>query len=166
MNSNNLYLKESNKLGHLSLSNHKFKKSKKTNNRYQNFQNNDIMFHNSNLSNNKLVYESYNKKGYNGMIDPSLSGNNNFLIITNSVNDPYQNLNNTINKKKSFTKMNKPITNSQIEKNSYQSIFKKPENKRLLDSNKLLSTASYSNFPKKTLIDDNLFNNIGFKEIK
>ena len=161
------YLNQHNILGHLSLQKDNINKLKKSNTRYQNFHNNDINNLNSNLSNNKLVYESFNRKGYNGIVDPTLSGNNNYLIINSSETSPNKNLKKTMVKNKTFTKMKKGISNSEMGKKPYQSIFKKPD-KKYFDSNKLLSNDFKNTFPKKKLTDDNVlkWNNIGFKEIK
>ena len=113
MKANEHYL--NNKKDSLFLPNYKFKKLKDTNNRYQNIQKSNIIPLNSNLSNNILVYESYNKKGYNGIVDPSLSGNNNYLIITDLESSP---LKSKINKNKTFTKMSQGTSNSEIRKSN------------------------------------------------
>ena len=55
----------------------------------------------SNLYNNHIVYQSFNRNGYNGIVDPSLSGNNNILIINNSEKDS-QNIINISPKKHGF----------------------------------------------------------------
>ena len=167
MKQKGLYLNKYNILGHLSLPKDNINKLKKSNTRYQNFHNNDINNLNSNLSNNKLVYESFNRKGYNGIVDPTLSGNNNYVIINSSDTSPYQNLKKTMTKNKTFTKMKKGISNSEMGKKPYQSFFKKSDQK-YFDSKKLLSNNLKNTFPKKKLTDDNAlkWNNIGFKEIK
>ena len=164
--------KDKTKSSNLSLPNHKFKKTIKINKRYQNMPKNQLNPTNSALSNNHLIYQSYDKKGYNGLIDPSLSGNNNFLVIKSTVLSPYQNQKNGIQVKKSFTKTNNKNENSksQLLKTSHPQISKKIENKRYFDinKNKLMQTEPKWSLSKKNIQNENFvnWNNIGFKEVK
>ena len=153
----------------LSLPNHKFKKNTNTNKRYQNLQKNQLNPTNSGISNNNLIYQSYNQKGYNGLIDPSLAGNNNFLVIKSTALNPYQSQKNGIKVKKSFTKINKTENSkSQLLKTSHPQIPKKIENKRYFDANKLIQTDQKWPLTNKNIQNENYlnWNNIGFKEIK
>ena len=159
------------KSNNLSLPNHKFKKNTNTNKRYQNMPKIQLNPTNSGISNNNLIYQSYNTKGYNGLIDPSLAGNNNFLFIKNTSFNPYQSQNNDIKAKKSFIKTIKnknENSKSQLLKTSHPQIPKKVENKRYFDANKLLQTESKWSLSKKNIQNENLlnWNNIGFKEVK
>ena len=54
--------KDKTKSSNLSLPNHKFKKTIKINKRYQNMPKNQLNPTNSALSNNHLIYQSYDKK--------------------------------------------------------------------------------------------------------
>ena len=160
-------LKDKNKTGNLSLPNHKFKKKAAINNRYQNLQ--KMPFNppkpNTNWSNNYLVYESFNKKGYNGFVDPSLSGNNNFLFIKSTGISQNQN---SKNMKNSSIKLKRnENSKSQLMKNNHTQIDKIPENKRYLDQNKLFQSETKASLTKKTMPSEEFlkWNNIGFKEI-
>ena len=154
-----------NKVNYLYLANHKFNKNSIVNNRYQNSKNKPITTsNNSNISNNNLLYDSYKKRGYNGILDPSLSGNNNLLIINNSEINPYQNVK-IINSKSISKKVN---PKSEIIKKGENKKFS--ENKKYFEPNQLLQTVSTTYLSKK--IDSNSnnnflkWNNIGFKEVK
>ena len=153
MESNNLNKREINKSNHLSLPNYKFNKNVNVNKRYQNTQKKPLNLQNSTISNSSLLYGSYQRKGYNGIIDPSLLGNNNFLVIKSLGVSPYQNQKNNLIAKKSFTKGNRTeISKSQLIKNSRQ---KTTDNKKNIFQNNNSET-------------DNIlkWNNIGFKEVK
>ena len=151
-----------NPLNYLSLTNYKFNKNSVRNNRYQNLQNNPINSANSNISNNNLLYDSYNKRGYNGILDPSLSGNNNVLIIKNSQKNPYQNV--KVSNSKSIS--NKLNSKSEIAKKG-KKIQKISENN--FEPNKLIQTNSTTYLSRKMNSNSNenflKWNNIGFKEI-
>ena len=137
-----------NKIGNLSLPNHKFRKKKSFNNRYQNSQNNPINSSNSNISNNKLIYESFNKQGYNGIIDPSLSGNNNILIVKSSDFCPHRNIRNPFIVKKVCKN---GISKSEIGKLSHKPIFNKEENIKYYEENSLLPKGLNNKYLNKNL---------------
>ena len=160
MESNIHITRDKNKPNNLSLPNHKFKKHINTNKRYQNIQKKPQNPQNPSLSNNNLLYTSYQRKGYNGLFDPSLSGNNNFLIIKNIGLSPNQNSKNILIDKKSYTKSNRTeISKSQLLKNSHknqyqnQVLSKKIDNKKnnvFLESN---HNVKYDNITIEKIID-------------
>ena len=129
------------------------------NNRYQNLPNKKQNY-NPNNYNNPLIYESFNKKGYNG--DPSYSGNN-ILVINNSDINLYQNLKNGKSKEKIF--LNKSgntnieiIPKTHIETNT-------SENRGHLNLQKVIQSKSKTIFSPSTE-SSSKWNNIGFKEIR
>ena len=157
MKSNNLYNKDQKKPNNLFQQNMKLIKkgsSEKfiSNNRYQNYQSQD-----NNYFNNHFIYESYNKKGYNGIKDPSLSGNNNYLIVKNPLNAS-QNL-----RYPSKTKENVKIEVNRL----YHKNINKSEKKTYYDSKNFTrserSKISNKIIPKNDFLK---WNNIGYKEVK
>ncbi len=158
MKTKNLYIKDNKKPVNLFKKNIKIIKKepdKSMNNRYQNVQNQDYIF-----SNNHLIYESFNKKGYNGIKDPTLSGNNNFLITKNEIN-PYKTLrystNTMINPKNGIgKKYQKTTQNNEGNKKSFNP-------NRLLKSDMNRNIANNNNIYKNDFLK---WNNIGYKEIK
>ena len=159
MESNIHITRDKNKPNNLSLPNHKFKKHINTNKRYQNIQKKPQNPQNPSLSNNNLLYTSYQRKGYNGLFDPSLSGNNNFLIIKNIGLSPNQNSKNILIDKKSYTKSNRTeISKSQLLKNSHKNQYQNQVLSKKID-NKKNNVLLESNHNVK-------YDNIGFKEVK
>ena len=124
------------------------------NKRYQNVQNQD-----NNYSNNHLIYESYNKKSYNGIKDPTLSGNNNLLIIKNEIN-PYNSLRYDRN-----TKMNPKIG---ITKNFQKSATNNGDMRKNFNSKNLLKNDIKKNNSNNNMYKNDFlkWNNIGYKEVK
>ena len=117
----------------------------------------------SNLYNNHIVYQSVNKNGYNGLVDPSLSGNNNILIINNSEKDS-KDLNNISPSKQKRVALYK---NSRINKLGQMQNPKMPNNgneNKMSSISKNLQTNSNSIATKEN--PSNRWNNVGFKEIK
>ena len=130
-----------------------------TNDKYQNLSNKKLNCISPNFNNNYLIYESFNNKGYNGIIDPSLSENNNFLLINNSDINSYQNLKGNLIKQKKNPKSNNIFKNLDKENELLPINI---ENKKYFKPFNILHT-SKTIFTKKNY---SKWNNVAFKEIK
>ena len=153
---------EQKKLGIIVLPKNKLQintKNLSQNNRYQNIPNKNA-FYNPNNFNNPLIYESFNKKGYNG--DPSYS-NKNILVINNSDINLYQNLKDVKSKEKII--LNKSgNTNIEIIPKS-QILPKSNENMGHFNLQKVIQSKSKTIFSPSTE-SSSKWNNIGLKEIR
>ena len=121
----------------------------------------------SNLYNNHIVYQSFNRNGYNGIVDPSLSGNNNILIINNSEKDS-QNIINISPKKQKRTALYKNSKNNKFEQIQNPNIPNNGNDNKINSFSKSLQTNSNSIVSKENPSNKNYskWNNIGFREIK
>ena len=153
---------EQKKLGLIVLPKNKLQintKNLSQNNRYQNIPNKNVNY-NPNNFNNPLIYESFNKKGYNG--DPAYS-NNNILVINNSDINLYQNLKDVKSKEKIL--LNKSgNTNIEIIPKS-QILPNSNENMGYFNLQKAIQSKSKTIFSPSTE-SSSKWNNIGFKEVR
>ena len=160
------YIKNQKKLGLISLTHNKFTNKSNTrkkisNNRYQNLLESQN-FNSPRIYNNNIIYQSFNKNGYNGIVNSSLSGNNNILIVNDSDKDIYSKLKNSSTKKRKI--LNKSA-NNKLDKEKNLLPFNKEKNsyfepKELLDSRTIFSKKNPST------VNSSNWNNIGFTEIK
>ena len=121
----------------------------------------------SNLNNNHLVYQSFNRNGYNGIVDPSLSGNNNILIINNSENDS-QHLIDISPKKQKRIALYKNSKNNKLEQKQNPNMTNNGNDNKINIFSKTLQTNSNSIVSNENPSNKNYskWNNVGFREIK
>ena len=121
----------------------------------------------SNLNNNHLVYQSFNRNGYNGIVDPSLSGNNNILIINNSEKDS-QHLIDISPKKQKRIALYKNTKNYKLEQMQNPNMTNYGNDNKINSFSKTLQTNSNSIVSNENPSNKNYskWNNVGFREIK
>ena len=121
----------------------------------------------SNLNNNHLVYQSFNRNGYTGIVDPSLSGNNNILIINNSEKDS-QHLIDISPKKQKRIAIYKNSKNYKLEQMQNPNMTNNDNNNKINSFSKTLQTNSNSIVSNENPSNKNYskWNNVGFREIK
>ena len=121
----------------------------------------------SNLYNNHIVYQSFNRNGFNGIVDPSLSGNNNILIINNSEKDS-QNLNNISPKRQKRIALYTNKRNNKLEQIQNPNIPNNDNDNKINSFAKSIQTNSNIIVSKENPSNKNYskWNNVGFKEVK
>ena len=116
--------------------------------------------------NNHVIYQSFNRNGYNGIVDPSLSGNNNILIINNSEKDS-QNLNKSSPQKLKRIRLYKNSTINQLEQKQNSIMSNIGNDNKINSISKSLQVNSSTIISKANPSNKNYskWNNVGFKEI-
>ena len=117
--------------------------------------------------NNHIVYQSFNRNGYNGIIDPSLSGNNNILIINNSEKDS-QYLNRSSPQKQKRIGLYKNSRINQLQQKQNLIMSNNDNDNKINSISKSLQANPNTIVSKENPSSKNCskWNNIGFKEIK